>query len=287
MVSTDVSAAASASRIDYGRNRAGHRQLRRTWRPVGQPRALVLILHGIAEHSGRYEAVGRQLAAAGFGAVAIDQRGHGETEGPRNHVEKWSHFHDDAQDQLAQLRTFGLPVVLLGHSMGGLIATSYAVTDRPQPDLLVLSGPALGVAVPGWQQTIVHKLAQLAPRFVLAPPFDTAVLSRDPAVGDAYNADPLVRPGGSTQLLSQLMLAAGAIGGDLDRLTLATLCLHGGDDELVPTEASAVLDAVPSAERHVLANLRHEIFNEPEGPEVVQQVIDWLDAQPIISTDQG
>jgi len=266
----------SASRIDYGTNRKGNRQTRRQWLTEGPPRALILMIHGIAEHSGRYEAVGAQFAAAGIGAIGIDQRGHGTTEGTKGHVEKFQGFLDDVEDQLTQMRALGVPVVLLGHSMGGLVATAYAVSDRPAPDLLVLSGPALGTDLPGWQQTAVSKLSQLSPKLFVGPPFDTEVLSRDPDVGKAYNADPLVKPGGSANLLAELFSTMHATAAAVDQLSIPTLCLHGGDDELVPTEASQVLEGVGGVERRVLSNLRHEIFNEPEGPEVVQSVIDWI-----------
>lgn len=269
----------AASLIDYGVNRKGNRQTRRQWLTDGPPRALVLIIHGIAEHSGRYEAVGAQFAAAGIGAIGIDQRGHGTTEGPKGHVESFDGFLDDVEDQISQMRDLGVPVILLGHSMGGLVSTAYAISDRVAPDLLVLSGPALGTDVPGWQITAISKFAQLAPKLFLGPPFDTAVLSRDPEVGKAYNADPLIKAGGSAGLLDGLMSTMSTTAARVDELSIPTLCLHGGDDELVPTAASEVLEGVTGVERRVLPNLRHEIFNEPEGPELVASVIDWIDDQ--------
>lgn len=268
----------TASRIDYGINRKGNRQTRRQWVTDGPPRALVLMIHGIAEHSGRYGAVGAQFAAAGIGAVGIDQRGHGTTEGTKGYVETFNGFLDDVEDQLAEMRSIGVPIILLGHSMGGLASTAYAMSDRAAPDLLVLSGPALGIDMPEWQQTFVSKLAQLAPKVFLAPPFDTEVLSRDPEVGKAYDADPLVKAGGSANLLTELFSTMHATAANIDQLTIPTLCLHGGDDELVPTVASEVLEGLPGVTRQVLPNLRHEIFNEPEGPEVVGSVIEWIDA---------
>jgi alpha-beta hydrolase superfamily lysophospholipase len=239
----------------------------------------VLLIHGIAEHSGRYEQIGAQFARSGIGAIGIDQRGHGTTEGPKGHVETFGGFLDDIEDQLTQIRTFGVPVILLGHSMGGLVSTSYVISDRAAPDLLVLSGPALGTDLPGWQITAVSKLAQLSPKLFVGPRFDTEVLSRDPEVGKAYNADPLVKPGASANLLAQLMCAMALTAARVDELAIPTLCLHGADDELVPTAASAVLEGLPGVERRVLPNLRHEIFNEPEGPDIVTLVIEWIDAQ--------
>ncbi len=269
----------SASLIDYGTNRKGDRQTRRQWLTDGPPRALVLIIHGIAEHSARYDAVGRQFAAAGIGAVAIDQRGHGTTEGPKGYVDKFTGFLDDVEDQLSEMRSFGVPIALLGHSMGGLVSTAYAISDRPAPDLLVLSGPALGTDVPRWQQTAVSKLAQLSPKFFLAPPFDTAVLSRDPEVGKKYDADPLIKAGGSANLIAELMATMQATAAAVDQLSIPTLCLHGGDDELVPIAGSEVLEGVPGVTRRVVPHLRHEVFNEPEGPDLVASVIEWIDDQ--------
>jgi len=246
--------------------------------PDVPPRAVVLIVHGIAEHSGRYEAVGAQFAAAGIGALALDQRGHGSTEGTKGHVATFDEFLDDVEDQMTELKPVGVPVIMLGHSMGGLVAAAYAISDRPSPDLLVLSGPALGTDLPPWQQTAVGKFAQLAPKFFLSPPFDTAVLSRDPQVSEAYGNDPLIKPGGSANLLWQLFVTMRATADSVDQLSIPTLCLHGGSDELVPAFASEVLEGVPGVTRQVLPNLRHEIFNEPEGPEVVASVIEWIDA---------
>ena len=268
----------AASLIDYGVNRKGNRQTRRQWLTDGPPRALVLMIHGIAEHSGRYEAVGAQFVAAGIGAVAIDQRGHGTTEGPKGHVETFDGFLDDVEDQLAEMRSIGVPIILLGHSMGGLVSTAYTISDRAKPDLLVLSGPLLGTDLPGWQITAVSKLAQLSPKLFLGPPFDTEVLSRDPEVGKAYNADPLIKPGGSANLFLHLMTTMKATAARVNELTIPTLCLHGGDDELVPASASEVLIGLPGVERRLLPNLRHEVFNEPEGPELVASVIEWIDA---------
>lgn len=267
-----------ASRIDYGVNRRGQRQLRRQWAPDGVPKAIVLLIHGLAEHCGRYEHVGAQMADAGYGVVAYDQRGHGNT-GHKGHIDRFDEFLDDVEDQMAEVRALGLPVVLCGHSMGGLISTTYAISGRPAPDLLVLSGPALGTGVPTWQITAVQKLAQLSPTLHPKVPFDTDVLSRDPAVGEAYTADPLIKVGGTVSLLNQIISTAGSTAERVGELDLPTLCLHGADDELVPAVASRVLDGLPGVERHELPGLRHEIFNEPEGPEVVQQVIDWIDAR--------
>jgi alpha-beta hydrolase superfamily lysophospholipase len=244
--------------------------------PAGKPWATVLIVHGIAEHSGRYERTGRLLAEAGLDVHAFDIRGHGLSGGRRVYVRKWDDYLDDLACRLQGVREPGRPMVLFGHSMGALIALTYACSDRPAPDLLVLSAPPLGARVPGWQRALVPVLSRLAPALVLANPISGEQLSRDPAVGTACFADPLVQPRSTTRLGAELLKAMKRGRGQLDRLHVPTLVIHGGADTLVPTQVSEPLAAVPGVERRVLPNLRHETLNEPEGPQVVAAIVEWL-----------
>jgi len=266
----------STAIIDYGRTRAGTRQLRRQWKSVGPARAVVVLVHGISEHSGRYEHVGARFSAAGFHTVAFDQRGHGQSEGVRTYIDSFDSFVDDVEDHLEIARRQDLPVVLVGHSMGGLVCTAYAVSDRPQPDLLVLSGPALGANVPTWQRVLAPKIAQLAPKFFLPANLDSSVLSRDPAVQQSYKDDPLIKSGATAKIGAELFATMESVGAALDEIRVPTLCLHGADDELVPASVSRPLDGLPGVERRELPGLRHEIFNEPEGPEVLDDVVTWI-----------
>jgi len=267
--------------IDHGTTRDGLIQLRRRWRPAGAAHGAVLLLHGIAEHSGRYEAVGDQLAEAGFDVVAIDHRGYGQSGGRRGHVDVWSQFLDDIEDQLAEVRTIGLPTILLGHSLGGLMAASYCVDDRPLPDLLVLSGPAFdpGDSVSPILRMLAPVIARLFPHMELKDKGDPALLSVDPKVGEVFYADPL-RVANPTASMGRATLGAiDSTRARLDRLSIPTLVMHGGDDRLIPTESSEILDGLPEVTRVVYPGLRHEIFNEPSGPEVVAEMIAWIDAQ--------
>ena len=228
------------------------------------------MIHGIAEHSGRYEQVGAQSRGRGNRGHRHRPAGPRNHRRPKGHVETFDGFLDDVEDQITQMRPFGVPVILLGHSMGGLVSTSYGISDRAAPDLLVLSGPALGTDLPGWQITAVSKLAQLSPKLFVGPPFDTEVLSRDPEVGKAYNADPLVKPGGSANLLAHLMSTMASTAARLTSLqsprcvcTAATMswCRRPLRSARGPTRR----------ERRVLPNLRHEIFNEPEGATLLRR----------------
>jgi lysophospholipase len=156
--------------------RDGTDLLVRRWPAVGEAWASVLIVHGLAEHSGRYEHVGRQLAEAGLAVEAYDQRGFGGSAGRRAFVERWSENHDDLEERLAALRTSadGRPVVVFGHSLGGLIALGYALAEppRPLPDALILSAPALDSTIPGWKRAMARVLGRVAPTRELKNDFD-------------------------------------------------------------------------------------------------------------------
>src|SRR2546430_15892504 len=164
------------------------------WPALGAARAHLLLVHGIAEHAGRYPRVVSQLPGAGIAIHTYAQRGFGRSGGHRAYVDRWSQYHDDVEDRLAEVRSAadGLPVVLYGHSMGGLIALGYVLADprRPLPDLLVLSAPAIDAIVPAWKRRLADVLAATVPRFAIANTFPKGALSSDSAGGAAYLAGP-------------------------------------------------------------------------------------------------
>lgn len=211
--------------------------------------------------------------------VAYDHQGHGESGGPHGFVERFERFLDDVEDHLANVAALGLPVILLGHSMGGLIATSYCISDRPQPDLLVLSAPALAAQVPDWQRKAAPRLSGSLPTLYVPAEFDGTILSRDPAVGAAYEADPLIKPGATARLGDELFKAMDATRGNVHQLRPPTYVVHGAADRLVPPSASEALEHVDGVTRVLAPGLAHEIFNEPEGPEQLAQVITWIEGQ--------
>ena len=149
------------------------------------PWASVLLVHGLGEHSGRFEHVGDQLTAAGLAVWAYDHRGMGGSGGRRGDVERWSLYHDDLAERLADVRASasGRPVVLYSHSLGSLIAAGYLLTPRPKPDIAVLSSPALDSALPGWKKRIAGPLARVAPTAPIPNGIKGDTLSRDPSVG--------------------------------------------------------------------------------------------------------
>lgn len=268
-----------SSTTDFATAADGRRQLRRRWRPEGTRRAALLFVHGIGEHSGRYEYVGSTLADRGIDVMAHDQRGFGETAGRRAYVDSFADFLDDVEALLAERRSLDVPVVLMGHSLGGLVSTTYLVSDRPQPDLAILSSPALAASVPSWQRLFAPPLGTVLPTLKVPADFDGTVLSRDPAVQSAYEHDPLRVPFSTARLGRETLRTMDATGRALDRLRIPTYVFHGADDTLVPPAASEPLGELPNVTRTVWPGLRHECLNEPERDEVLAEILGWLDAQ--------
>ncbi len=259
----------------FAADRQGRTRLERRWE-VPNPRAGFVVVHGIGEHSGRYRHVGDHLARAGFDVLAFDNRGFGQTAGRRAHVESFEEYLDDVEDVLAAQRKLGVPVVLMGHSLGGLIVATYLTSSRPQPDLAVLSAPALLAEVPRWQRVLAPLLARVRPTLFIKSRIDGELLSRDPAVQQAYLEDPLVIAGATAGLGNAIFTTMAATAAVLDRITIPVYVLHGDEDRLVPLAASDALAALPNAERRVWAGLRHECFNEPEQAEVMAALTDWV-----------
>jgi acylglycerol lipase len=254
------------------------------WEAAGVPRATVLLIHGIAEHAGRHAHVASEFARAGFETHAFDLRGFGASGGPRAYVGRWSEYHDDVEDQLSAVRAAGgqLPVVLYGHSMGGLIALGYVLAEprRPQPHLLVLSAPAIRANVARWQRALAEVLGRMVPRLVVPNALPPGGLSRDPQVDIAYRADPLNTHRTTTRLGMELFHEQARVQRALARISslpTPTYVLHGTDDQIVPLSASASLERRENVTRRVYPNLRHEMHNEPEAAAVIGHTIAWLE----------
>ncbi|MDA3039620.1 MAG: lysophospholipase [Actinomycetota bacterium] len=264
--------------VAFGTTADGLTQLRRRWATPGA-RAAVLLVHGIGEHSGRYLHVGRAFADSGFDVLAADGRGFGQSGGRRAYVNDFSEFLDDVEALLAERRTLGLPVVLVGHSLGGLISAAYLTSRRPGPDLAVLSAPALQAEIPNWQRLVAPVIGRVLPKVFVPSPIAGSLLSRDPAVAEAYVNDPLVVAGSTAGLGKAILEAMRSTTTSLDRITVPVYVLHGSADELVPPQASEPLAHLPGAMRRVWPGLRHECFNEPEQDDVLAEVVAWLDAR--------
>lgn len=250
-------------------------ELVRTWEPDVEPEAEIILVHGIAEHSGRYERVGSILASAGFLVTGFDLAGHGMTGGRRGHVNRWSEYLDQIESHVVEA---GHPRVLLGHSMGGTLVLGYAASHRAPVDLVVASAPALGGGA-AWQKAIARVLGPLLPTLAVPQRLKGPQLSRDPLVGEKYFADPLVVTKATIRLGAELFAAMDRVADSCADIAVPVLVLHGGADTLVPTPCTESLAALEGFERRTYPHLRHEIFNEPEGPEIVAEVADWISAR--------
>lgn len=255
------------------------------WEPTHASWAVAEIVHGLGEHGGRYGTVAAALAGAGIDTWAYDLRGNGGSGGPRVYVDRWSTFHDDLEARLTTLRGLnpGKPLVLYGHSLGGLLCAGYvlSVRPRPLPDLLVLSAPGLDDDLPGWQRPVARLLNAIAPKLQIANGVPKGGLSRDPAVDEGFAADPLCTTRSTVRFgaegfreqdrLRELLPGLAA-------MPVPTYVLHGSADPVVPVRASGVLEGMGNVTRRVHDGLRHEQHHEPEHAEVLAEVVAWIRA---------
>jgi len=247
----------------------------RTWEhpdPIGT----VLIVHGMGEHSGRWHHVAEHFVNEGFEVFSYDQRAHGRSGDGVLDIGSFDDFVSDLAEMIERVRTDGRPLVVYAHSMGGLIGTMHAESSNPQPDLFVLSAPALAANTPAPVRLAAKVLGRIVPTLTIKSTVEKDHLSRDPKVGEAYVADPLVYMKGTTRFGKEFLAAMDAATGSLQDISTNTLVIHGADDELVPPRASAPLAGVEGVERRVFPGLRHEMHNEPESKEVLDFVTGWV-----------
>ncbi|NUP03786.1 MAG: alpha/beta hydrolase [Nonomuraea sp.] len=246
----------------------------RVW-PNDRPRYVALLVHGYGEHIGRYEYVADRLVRHGAAVYGLDHMGHGRSEGDRVLIEDFEDVVTDVHTVEEQARADhpDVPVVVIGHSMGGMIAARYAQRYGDGLAALVLSGPVIGE----WE--IIPALMALDE--LPDVPIDPATLSRDPSVGAAYAADPLVWHGPFRRATVEAfarMLDTIPKGGTFG--PLPTLWVHGDDDQLVPLPGSRVgVEAVRGADltERIYPGARHEVFNETNKDEVLTDVESFVD----------
>lgn len=257
-----------------------------TWTPEAAPRAVVVLSHGFGEHARRYDHVAARFAEAGLVTYALDLRGHGRSGGKRVLCRDMSEYTGDFHTLagIAAREHPGLPRVVLGHSMGGAVVFSYGV-DRPDDyQLMVLSGPAVAMT-----ETVSPLLAFVAKAVGAVAPglpvekLDSALVSRDPAVVVAYNEDPLVHHGLVPAGVARALVKVGeTMPSRAKALTAPLLVVHGADDGLIPAQGSKRLAGCVGSEDvrlTIYPGLYHEVFNEPERAQVLDDVVGWIDAR--------
>ena len=251
------------------------------WLPEGEPKAILLIVHGLAEHSGRYMNVVNHFVPLGYAVHGFDHPGHGKSDGTRVYVERFEDYTDTIKIYFDRVRP-AKPVFLVGHSMGGLIAALYLLDHQREMTGAVLSGPA--VKVPGKitpTTVLVGKMfSALMPRFGLLG-LDAEGVSRDPAVVQAYINDPLVHSGKITaRLAAEMLKAMQRISAQASKITLPMMIVQGSADRLVdPAGARMLYDTVGSADKEIkiYEGFYHEVFNEPERERVLHDVERWIE----------
>lgn len=256
----------------------------RQWESQAAPKAIIMLVHGLGEHCQRYEAIAAHLTAASYSVFSMDLPNHGKSDGPYGHIDSFKLFLDAVTDLYKRARASHpeTPVFLLGHSMGGLIASRYLLDHPEKFKGSILSGPAIESpqTPPAWQVALMKLISSVFPKLGMLE-LDGNLVSRDPAVVKAYMDDPLVSDKKmSAKLMVELFGAMHEVKQGATGISLPLLIMHGDADGLTAPSGSQWLhDNVASQDKtlNFYPGLYHEIFNEPEAPSIYAEVTAWLD----------
>jgi alpha-beta hydrolase superfamily lysophospholipase len=252
----------------------------------GRPaRGVVLLVHGLGEHAGRYDHVARRLNEWGFAVRGYDQYGHGESGGPRGGLSSDNRLLDDLADVMDSTRASmekSKPLILFGHSLGGLVAARFVSLNLRPVQGLVLSSPALDLGLNAFQKLMLAVLPRMAPDLRIGNGLNPRFISHDSAQVQAYRNDPLVHDRISGRLARFMAEAGAATRAHAPHWTVPTLLLYAGADRLVnPAGSRAFATTAPAqlVSAHCFDDLYHEIFNELDPEPVFDHLKAWLDAR--------
>ncbi len=259
----------------------GVRLYEQWWRPRGEVKGALVLVHGLMDHGSRYGDLAERLALRGVAVYAMDLRGHGHSEGIRVGVGSFEDYLRDLDVLFAQVRAreAGKPVFLLGHSMGGAIATLYTISRKPELRGLVLSGAALAIDAPAARVLATRLVAALAPNAGVFE-LDASQFSRDPAVVQAMRDDPLVyTKGAPARTARELIDAVHTLQARMGDIQTPLLVLHGASDHVTPPDGSrALYDRAQSTDRRLTLypGAFHDLLHEPEHETVERDIVDWV-----------
>ena len=267
-------------------DKKGRRIFYQCWLPEGDPKAVLLVVHGLAEHCGRYMNLINRFVPLGYAVYGFDLPGHGKSDGKRVYVNRFEDYTAALALYLDKVRHLhgGIPIFLVGHSMGSLVSTLFLAQREPEFSGAVLSGAGVVKVSDNISSFTIlagKVLSLLLPKMGLIG-LDVNGVSRDPSVVRAYVEDPLVYTGKITaRLAGEFLRAMQEIPGQANRITLPILLLQGGADRLVdPAGAQMLFETVGSSDKtlKIYEGLYHEIFNEPERDQVLGDMENWLES---------
>lgn len=265
------------------KTRQGKMLFGRLWQGQANPSTAILLIHGYGEHSGRYQHIAGALQKINAAVYSFDLTGHGKSEGISAYIDRFDHYVDEAEDALQMLgkRYQNLPLYVIGHSMGGLIAAYLALRRQQQINGLITSGGALKVNedLSPFLVKISGLLSVLLPKMP-AVKLSSDLISTDPEVVAKYENDPLIYHGGTRcRTGAEVIRASREIAAKFDQLTLPLLIMHGAADKLTDPQGSRQLHQQAASKDktlHIFDGLRHEIFNEPQREMVIKTVVEWI-----------
>lgn len=257
----------------------------RSWLPDSDPKAAIALIHGLGEHSGRYQHVADHFTRAGYMVESIDLRGHGRTPGPRGHIRSIGILLQDIDLLLAKIsQTYpGAPRFLYGHSLGGILALGYALRFRTDLYGVIATSPGLSTALHEQKSKIMmaRVLGSVFPLLSIKTGVDATMISRDQQVVEAYLADPLVHDRSSLGFAKSLLNMVNWVNDNAPEFSYPLLITHGTGDKIGYSEGSQnFAKQVPqNVTLKLWDGLAHELHNEPEKEQVLQYLLGWMDQQ--------
>lgn len=255
------------------------------WNPENTPKGVICLVHGLGEHSGRYSWTAETLNQGGYAVLASDLRGHGKSDGKRGHSPSFNAFMDDIAVLLNEAARLypDVPRFLWGHSLGGLLVPNYVLRRKPQIDGVVLTSPAFRSQV-GEQKMklrMANFLGKLLPEMSMPTGLNAKLISRDPAVVEAYVTDPLVHGTATMAMAKYTIEAIPYVFEHASEWTLPVLIMHGEKDALAYVSGSEDLAKLIKQDctLKIWPGLWHETHNEPEKEQVLAYALGWLDSQ--------